>query len=524
MMPSPSPLSSVFGGLFKTGASAVTGDARLFLQRRVALYLKFQASFIGAFYILDATTGVLDRGASALFEQGMLAHLGLVLGLFCGWLFVRRGEKSSAILYAVDAAATLGLLGPLWVVLATIPKERLLLGPAFAVALTLVARAAIVPSSGLRSLVLGAAMAAIVSIAYVRREQPQQPLADFVLIWTSAFTLASSLVSRIIYGLQRQVREAQELGQYVLEEKLGEGGMGIVYRARHAMLRRPTAVKLLLPERAGEKNLQRFEREVRQTARLSHPNTVTIYDYGRTPDGVFYYAMELLDGADLDEVVAVAGAQCAARTVHVLSCVAGALAEAHEQGLIHRDIKPANIVLCRQGGIYDVPKVVDFGLVKELEGEPGLTGENVFQGTPLYMSPESITEPGRVDARSDLYALGAVGYHFLTGQHVFAGKTLVEVCAQHLSEAPMPPSTRVQGVPEALERILLDCLAKDPALRPQSATELQKRLLAIDHLENWDAARAKAWWTAHETALRARRSAGRSGQRQTLEVDFAGRS
>src|SRR5512136_349670 len=175
------------------------------------------------------------------------------------------------------------------------------------------------------------------------------------------------ITSHVIYGLQREIHRVRRLGQYALEEKLGEGGMGVVYRASHAMLRRPTAVKLLAPEKAGLETIARFEREVRLTARLTHPNTITIYDYGRTHEGIFYYAMELLDGATLEEVVEVGGALPPGRAIHVASQIASALVEAHGAGLIHRDIKPANVLLCERGGVPDVVKVVDFGLVRELE-------------------------------------------------------------------------------------------------------------------------------------------------------------
>ena len=312
--------------------------------------------------------------------------------------------------------------------------------------------------------------------------------------------------SNVIYGLRKEVRDVRRLGQYTLVEKIGAGGMGVVYRAKHAMLRRPTAVKLLPADKAGERSLARFEKEVQLTALLTHPNTVTVFDYGRTPDDIFYYAMELLDGATLANIVDVGGPQSAARTIHILDQAAGALAEAHAIGLIHRDIKPANIMLVEQGGNADVTKVVDFGLVKELEPHTpdSVTHADSLTGTPQYLAPESITDPGSVDARSDLYALAAVGYYLITGEHVFAGATLVEVCSNHLHSEPIPPSSRAEiSVEPRLEELLLACLAKKPADRPQTANAFREKLAECEAYRSWSQQDARAWWATNEEALTA---------------------
>ncbi len=326
-----------------------------------------------------------------------------------------------------------------------------------------------------------------------------------LIVWWILTLAVCTATSKVIYGLRREARDARKLGQYTLDEKLGEGGMGAVYCARHAMLRRPTAVKLLTAEKSSESAVARFEREVQRTAELTHANTVTIFDYGRTPEGVFYYAMELLDGATLEHVVALDGRLPPGRVIHVLQGVAGALAEAHGLALIHRDVKPSNIMLCRQGGVPDVPKVLDFGLVKEFgEGiDPALTSEEILTGTPLYMSPESITTPASVDARSDLYALGAVGYFLLSGEHVFAGGSVVEVCSHHLHTVPDSPSQRVgQGLAADLEAILMDCLAKDPADRPRSAEDLLARLCGCKDAGSWTSDDARRWWERNGATLR----------------------
>ena len=323
------------------------------------------------------------------------------------------------------------------------------------------------------------------------------------VLWGMGVAIAASF-SQTIYGLRKAVRDIRRLGQYTLEKMLGEGGMGVVYRASHAMLRRPTAVKLLLPDRTGSAALIRFEREVQRTAMLTHPNTVTVFDYGRTTDGVFYYAMELLEGASLAQIVEVDGAQPAERVIHLLEQAAASLAEAHDAGLIHRDVKPGNILVVDRGGISDLVKVVDFGLVKDLRSQSGgddvaaLTETNAITGTPLYMAPEAMIAPATVDARTDLYALGAVGYWLLTGTHVFGGSTVVEVCSHHLHSAPEPPSKRL-GVPLApdLESVILACLAKRPEDRPHSALHLRERLRACEAAGTWTNVRAAEWWAAH---------------------------
>lgn len=278
--------------------------------------------------------------------------------------------------------------------------------------------------------------------------------------------------------------------------------MGQVYRARHGMMRRPSAVKLLRGEQASETQLKRFEREVQLTARLTHANTITIFDYGRTNDGVFYYAMELLDGATLQRIVAVNGPQPAARVVRILAMACGALNEAHGIGLIHRDIKPANIMLCYQGGEHDIVKLLDFGLVKEMavDADAQLTGVSTLLGTPQYMAPESILEPNSTDALSDIYALGAVAYYLLAGADVFEGTSVMQLCIQHIHETPQSLVARGVNVPPELDALVLACLDKKPERRPQSAAELRARLEACG-VASWTAEDARKWWSLHHIQL-----------------------
>jgi serine/threonine-protein kinase len=371
----------------------------------------------------------------------------------------------------------------------------------------LVLRSALIPSTAAWTAIVGVICAVPVwlgsySLAKTSpaTEVVTTPLIGIALaVWCTMATIATTVVSHVIYGLVSQVREAQHLGQYTLRQRIGEGGMGEVYRAEHAMLRRPTAIKLLLPARVNPEALARFEREVQLTSRLAHPNTIIIYDYGRTPDGIFYYAMEYLDGVSLDTLVEKDGPQPAARVVRMLVQVAGALAEAHGIGLIHRDIKPGNIMLCDRGGA-PIVKVFDFGLVKKIEGSTesvALTSVNAITGTPLYLAPESITHAESVDGRIDIYALGAVAYFLLTGTPPFDGRTVVEICGHHLHTQPVAPSARLgKPVPPKLEAFVLSCLAKDRDERPRDAADLLARLSECESESPIGAAESRAWWAA----------------------------
>lgn len=340
-----------------------------------------------------------------------------------------------------------------------------------------------------------------------------------LLILLAICSLAIFVFTLMMARLQRQAREAaieaKQLGQYQLEEKLGEGAMGVVYRGRHAMLRRPTAVKLLNADKVSDESVKRFEREVQVTSHLNHPNTVAIYDYGHTPEGVFYYAMEYLDGVDLQALVNAYGPQPPGRVIYILKQVCGSLYEAHRSGLVHRDIKPANLMINRRGGEGDVVKVLDFGLVKAREE----TQDATMAGTPLYMSPEAITLPGSVDACSDLYAVGAVGYYLLTGRPVFEAEKLVDLCEMHTSQEPTTPSERLgRPVPEDLENVILACLEKSRSRRPQTARELANRLRACEAASEWTADKADNWWNSHERGAKTSVGASTTSQEHDATV------
>ncbi len=315
------------------------------------------------------------------------------------------------------------------------------------------------------------------------------------------------VLMRVARRLQVAGREAalkaRQLGQYALDNKIGAGAFGSVYRAHHALMRRPVAVKLLEMDQQSETATARFEREVQLTSQLTHPNTIALYDYGRTPEGVFYYAMEYLEGLTLDRLVKTYGAQPEGRVIAILRQICGSLAEAHEIGLVHRDIKPANIFLTRRGGVPDFVKVLDFGLVKSREtaGQVELTAAHATLGTPLYMSPEAVEHPDTVDARSDLYSVGAVGYFLVTGEALFNCLSLGEVLMHQVKDLPERPSQRLgKPVSPDLEALLMRCLAKDPASRPADARSLEDALASCQAAGRWTRESAAEWWRAFAAA------------------------
>ena len=390
-------------------------------------------------------------------------------------------------------------------------------------------RSLIVPSTGRRSMITGILAFVpmwIASVVLGLRVPQELPPAAYIIgcvLVSGVAVLVSAAGSYILYGLRRQVHAAQQLGQYSLVRKIGEGGMGAVYLARHVMLRRPTAVKLLLPSRVGSAaNLERFEREVQHMSQLTHPNTVVVFDYGRSPEGEFYYAMEYLGGGiDLERLVRTHGPQPSGRVAPILAQVCSALAEAHGRGIVHRDIKPANIILCERGGMADVAKVVDFGLVKELTADTGASAQVVL-GTPDYVAPETINDPSKVGPPADLYAVGAVGYFLLTGKRLFVGKTAVEVCMQHVTQPPPRPSEHAPvPVEPALETLLLRCLAKKPEERFASAAELSLALAAVPRA-GWTPAQARAWWREHH--IPAETIDASETPASTITVDFQERA
>jgi serine/threonine-protein kinase len=338
----------------------------------------------------------------------------------------------------------------------------------------------------------------------------------FEHLWRLMGTLliagVSVLISRSLYSLQRRAHEAKRLGNYLIEKELGAGGMGTVYVAQHALICRPTAIKVLTNGEGGAgAGLARFEREVQLSASLTHPNTITIFDFGRTADDTFYYAMEYLDGLDLQRIVETFGPLPAERVVYLLRQVCGSLGEAHQRGIVHRDVKPSNIFITERGGLQDFVKVLDFGLARKVDGnlgDSGVTKTGMVFGTPRYIAPESVAGQQKSDARSDLYNVGGVAYWMLTGRPLFAGSSSIDLIIDHVKTVPEPPSAVSDlPIPPQLDAIVMKLLEKDPDDRYQTAEELAAALQGVRFDSSWSQDRARGWWDHHAPELvRARRS------------------
>jgi serine/threonine protein kinase len=317
----------------------------------------------------------------------------------------------------------------------------------------------------------------------------------FLLVSVVLLSLGLVLSSFSLIRLRDEVGKAKQLGAYELIQLIGQGGMGRVYQARHAFLKRDAAVKLLDGVAADRETVNRFELEVQLTCQLTHPNTIQIYDYGRTDEAVFYYAMEFLPGFSLEQVVTLAGKTPPARVVNILRQVCGSLQEAHDQGLIHRDVKPANIMLCRRGGIADFVKVLDFGIAKKLAPteDLGITQNDSIVGTPHYIAPERVVA-GNIDARSDLYSVACVGFYLLTGETPFDAKNPAQLFCRLMNEEAPAPSSRTEGIPPELDQLIQRCLQQDPTKRPASAAELNDLLEDIARQHPWTQSDATQWW------------------------------
>lgn len=371
------------------------------------------------------------------------------------------------------------------------------------------------------------AVMVMLRLRFASVENVGQQLANFEQVTDNLIILTLGAVAacygaHIINALRVEAFKARRFGQYRLKEQIGAGGMGEVYLAEHCLLKRPCAIKLIRPgKQADPEAIARFEREVRTTAKLSHWNTIQIFDYGRTDDGTFYYVMEFLPGMSLADLVRQYGPMPPGRVVHLLRQTCQALREAHDRGLIHRDIKPANIFAAVIGGVCDVAKLLDFGLVKQISDQPDiqLSQEGVRTGSPLYMSPEQATAAQDPDARSDIYSLGATAYYLLTGRVPFDGTNPVQVMIAHARDPVVPPSQFRNDLPADLEQVVLRCLAKNPADRYADIVSLDQALAECSHAGTWTEADAARWWEVTNRDRAAPRRIAGQVQRFTSQLE-----
>jgi serine/threonine-protein kinase len=494
------------GGLIGTGAFVVfvvVQTSALFQDPGLSLpYWLITAEFWFMLVTLAAFTGILWtsrplslarlRGIETVLLGACLAHMALVV-----WLDLEFG--GSLVRALVASPAHWGRPVAYW---------------AFPFFVLIVAYGTLIPNTGRRCLLVVGTMAltplTVLAVTGLSAGATLTSNLAFLLLYLAMYMGVAVAIatygSHRIEVLRQEAFEARKLGQYRLKQRLGSGGMGEVYLAEHALLRRPCALKLIRPERAGdEQHLRRFEREVQAMATLTHPSTVEIYDYGHAADGTFYYVMEYLPGLNLDQLVQRHGPLPPARAVHLLRQVCGALAEAHAVGLVHRDIKPGNILACERGGRHDVAKLLDFGLVQthNLAGSGAeatrLTQTGAIAGTPAYMAPEQAAGKMDLDARADIYSLGAVAYFLLTGRPPFVRETPLLTLLAHLTDSLPPPRELRPDLPADLEAVVLRCLEKDPTPRFPDAESLERALAQCACAGGWSWEEAAAWWRAQAT-------------------------
>jgi serine/threonine-protein kinase len=481
----------------------------LWKRTRLVFLIGFGASLF--VYIMYRLNGIqpLDSGLTGWVTPLHLAHpLSFVLGLGAVYWGGRSLAKIQGIAFWV-VAFNLLLVVPQIAVL--YPSRD----PFLPVALLLFVMAAFLPCRNTQVWLAGlAVVVGVISSTIVSGLIPElatywDGVGSRTAFWEKTWRIGgismlgviSVLVSRNLYSLQRSAHRAKRLGNYLIEKELGEGGMGRVYVARHSMICRPTAVKVMTGNGAdGPSAVARFEREVQLSASLTHPNTITIFDFGRTADDTFYYAMEYLDGLDLQRLVERFGPMPADRAVYLLDQICGSLSEAHTRGIIHRDIKPSNIFVTNRGGLYDFVKVLDFGLAREVKqaADSGLTKTGVVFGTPRYIAPESVYGSHKSDARSDLYNLGGVAYWLLTGTHLFGGSSSLDLIIDHVKTVPERPKVVSElPIPDELDALVMKCLEKEPGDRFQSAEEVKDALCAVPLENGWSRRKAREWWSLH---------------------------
>lgn len=506
-----------------SSAGSAGGQA---FQGRVRLYLIVLLAIASFHHLVILTARLALDGNSvraAMLDPDALKRLALIVACAALVAVTSLLRLTRSALLWLDAAAALLVSGAMLAGIAMRPPElRPELLALLNVTLVLVGRAALVPSTARRTLVIGGlAIAPLLIVApflypaeHAIADIPVRRLVRVTVFGFGVATLAvTAVTSQVIYRLRRSVRSAMKLGPYEIQRKIGEGGMGTVYEARHALLKRRTALKLIKTSHLDLSTEARFEREAQLTSELSHPNTVSLYDYGQTTDGIYYYAMEYVDGVTLHELVRRGGPLPAGRALDLLRQVAASLAQAHSKGLIHRDIKPSNVMVCYREGHPDCVKVLDFGLAKRLDPTEDLRSDdgNLVIGTPEFMAPEAAYETESVGAACDVYAVGVLGYFLLTGSVPFSGRSARAIACAHLTQPLLPPSLRSEReVPADIEQVLAVCLTKAAEGRYSDGRALLRALEACHDDASWSTGRAEQWWRAWDrrAARRSRASEG----------------
>ena len=487
--------------------------------RRLAICAAVGAGLWAYGMVMDGLARPLTLGTAVPIKNVVIEAASIVLSaaMLIYLRFARHSAQTktdAALVYFVLNAAAVALLNN-WKHAPVLAMSGLL---SWNTVVILVA-AMIIPASPSRILIASLLSASTdplaVWVAHLRGANVPSVIDTMVLFMPNyACAVVAVLPSRVLRRIGQSLKQAQEMGSYHLDELLGRGGMGEVWRASHRLLARGAAVKLVRPELMGaateqeaENMIRRFRREAQATAALNSPHTIRLFDFGVTEERTFYYVMELLSGQDLDTLVRASGPLPAERVIFLLRQVCHSLAEAHAHGLVHRDVTPRNIYACRMGLDYDFVKVLDFGLVSFSDprsvGDSLMTGAHRTTGTPAFMAPEVILECA-VDARADIYALGCVAYYLLTGELVYSADTPMKMFVQHLQAAPVPPSERSElPIPPELDQLVLACLSKDPDGRPQTADELLRRLERVPLRSPWTNEAARQWWNAHLVELAA---------------------
>lgn len=485
------------------GSSSSSSGVSVAFSDRVRLYLKvttlinlFFASMAGLIFLAGLTPDEMHATTRMAVMWSVTAINGMA------WFAIARSRHSVRSAMITQGVATL-VLSAAYSYVVTQLSETPQMGDGvlalLLVTIVLVLRSSLIPSPTEATALVGV-LCVSCSVALASHVQDQAVVFTIWLgVMGTVVVAVTTVTSYTIYGLQRRMQAARRLGQYQLDHLVGQGGMGEVYLAKHSLLQRPTAIKLLR-DATSVSARDRFRQEVQTASGLTHPNTVEIYDYGRTPEGVFYFAMEFVEGASLEDTVAATGAMPPARVVRLLEQAAGSLSEAHGRGLVHRDVKPSNLMLCERGGNFDTLKVLDFGLVRDLRNAEREEAA-VLTGTPLYLAPEAILDEDGFVPESDVYALGATGHYLLTGQPPFSSGNLVEVLSDHL--ATPPPQLECEDT--ELAKLIARCLSKEPTERPSDAAEVLVALEGCASHGQWKLDDARIWWAEHREVVDATR-------------------